>query len=88
MARPTPPDHDARLARIEATQAAMAELLRALADGLDMQREMLRRVLAAVEREPGPSPALAELHAIRSALDAQTELMLRVAPAAGDEAPP
>lgn len=42
-------DMETRLARIEANQHALGELLKAVADGLDVQREMLAAVLGAME---------------------------------------
>lgn len=40
---------EARLARIEANQHALGELVKAMADGQDVQREMLASVLGAME---------------------------------------
>lgn len=40
---------EARFARIEASQHALGELLKAVADGAEVQREMLAAVLGAME---------------------------------------
>ena len=40
---------EARLARIEANQHALAELAKATADGLEVQRQMLAAILGAME---------------------------------------
>lgn len=40
---------EARLARIEANQHALGELVKAMADGQEVQREMLAAMLGAME---------------------------------------
>lgn len=78
----------ARLARVERIAEALATTQRDVLDRLDVQYELLRRVVAAVEREapPGPSPVAAELRAMVQELRAQTALLLRAVPGGTDTA--
>lgn len=67
---------DARLARVERLLDAVASAQRDIMDRLDVQSEQLAAVLAAVSREPGPSPVEAVMRDILAETRKQTALML------------
>ena len=79
MARQENADLNARLDRVEASQGAFGEVLKALMDRMDVQSDKLDAVLDAVTADPGPSPLAQALEAILAELKAQSEVLRHLA---------